>query len=217
MTVPKVIVFANSKGGVGKSTLVRSLAAHWMNMGMKPLIIDADPQASVFTSHDENGLMAKIPVLAEPEVTVGELIEENLGKYHPIIVDTGGFSNQTNVMALLNCDMVVIPLRTSKDDVRGAKETLSLVNELNETAERENNPILAKLLLTNTQKNTVISRHVRKELEDIGLPLFDAEMPLRVAYPETALAGIAPPLTEPDGAAARDIYRIAIEISKSAK
>ena len=37
-----VITLATSKGGAGKSTLARSLAAHWLTVGHKPALIDAD-------------------------------------------------------------------------------------------------------------------------------------------------------------------------------
>ena len=39
-----VITLATSKGGVGKSSLGRSLAAHWFTVGHKPALVDADPQ-----------------------------------------------------------------------------------------------------------------------------------------------------------------------------
>jgi hypothetical protein len=33
-----IIALATSKGGVGKSTLGRSLAAHWLGLGRKPAL-----------------------------------------------------------------------------------------------------------------------------------------------------------------------------------
>ena len=46
----QVIVLATSKGGAGKSTLVRNLAAHWYNIGRNVAVIDADPQASIYNT-----------------------------------------------------------------------------------------------------------------------------------------------------------------------
>jgi chromosome partitioning protein len=43
-----VITLATSKGGVGKSTLARNLAAHWINIGMRVAIINFVAQI-VFT------------------------------------------------------------------------------------------------------------------------------------------------------------------------
>jgi chromosome partitioning protein len=59
---------------------------------------------------------------------------------------------------------------------------------------------------------TVIARHVRTQLESAGYPLLKAEMPHRVAYPETGINGLSPSTVEPDGAAARDIAAIVHEL-----
>ena len=43
----KIITLATSKGGVGKSTLARNLAAYWLNIGQKVAVIDSDPQGRI--------------------------------------------------------------------------------------------------------------------------------------------------------------------------
>jgi chromosome partitioning protein len=45
-----------------------------------------------------------------------------------------------------------------------------------------------------------------------GYPLLQAEMPHRVAYPEAAIEGLSPGVTDPDGPAARDMTAIAHEL-----
>ena len=47
-----VITLATSKGGVGKSSLGRSLAAHWFTVGHKPALVDADPQRTLANRYD---------------------------------------------------------------------------------------------------------------------------------------------------------------------
>ena len=126
-----VITLATSKGGAGKSTLARNLAAHWINIGMKVAVIDADPQGSIINRHDPLGLLSKLTVVAEPEESVSEVIEEFRKEYNYIIVDTGGFRNRTTVRALVSTDIAIIPLKPSADDVAGALETYNLVKELN--------------------------------------------------------------------------------------
>lgn len=210
----KVIVLATSKGGVGKSTLARSFAGHWLHSGMKIGIIDADPQGSIINGHDVNGLFKDVAVYAEPEEGVENLIAELKEKYSPLIVDTGGFRNKTTVRSLVASDIAIIPLKPSADDVAGAIETCNLVNELNETPERKGRPIKYRMILTMTQQGTVIARHVRQELEDMGYLLLKNELYHRVAYPEAAINGLSPTITDPDGAAARDIAAIIAEISK---
>jgi len=209
----KILTLATSKGGVGKSTLARNLAAHWINIGMKVAIIDADPQGSIINRHNPDGPLKDLKVLAEPEETVSALIEEIKNEYDVVIVDTAGFRNRTTVSALISSDLAIIPLKPSADDVAGALETYNLIKELNKTPERHHRPIKYRMIITMSQQHTIIAKHVRKELEDLGYLLLSAEMYHRVAYPEAAISGLSPCITDPDGPAARDISLIITQLS----
>lgn len=214
LTVPNTIVLATGKGGAGKSTLARSLAAHWLSAHQKPALVDADPQASIATFHDREGPMAGLTVAADPEVeTIASTIKELKREHRPIIIDTAGFRNQTTVMAAICSDLVLVPLKPAAEDVREAVAMVELVAELNDTPERKNNPLQALMVLTMTVPGTVIGRHVRKELEEGGYPLLKAEITQRVAYPELSMRGLAPSTVDPEGAAARDVARVAREIA----
>ena len=209
-----VITLAPSKGGAGKSTLARSLAAHWLMVGQKPALIDADPQRTLANRHDPAGKLGAVPLVAEPEERVAQAIEELRGARRPIIVDTAGFRNRTTISALVASNLALIPLKPSAEDVDAAIATYELIGEINETPERAGDPIRVAMILTMGASNTVISRHVRSQLEGEGLPLLKAEMSNRVAYPESGIDGLSPIITDPDGAAARDIAAIAKELTK---
>jgi chromosome partitioning protein len=209
-----VITLATSRGGVGKSSLGRSLAAHWFAVGHKPALVDADPQRTLANHYDPAGRMGAIPVVAEPEERVGDVIEELRRKYAPVIVDTAGFRNRTTIGALVGTDLAIVPLKPAVEDVDAAIATYDLINEINATDERENRPIKVALVLTMTIRGTVIARHVRDQLTAADYPLLKAEMLNRVAYPEAGIEGLSPTLTDPDGAAARDVAAIAQEIMK---
>ncbi len=209
-----VITLAASKGGVGKSSLGRSLAAHWFSVGHKPALIDADPQRTLANRYDPKGRMGSVPVVAEPEERVGETIAELRRQYAPVIVDTAGFRNRTTIGALVATDLAIIPLKPAIEDVDAAIATFDLIREINETDEREGRPIKVAMVLTMTMRGTVIARHVREQLGGAGYPLLKAEMLNRVAYPEAGIEGLSPSITDPDGAAARDIAAIAQELMK---
>lgn len=209
-----VITLATSKGGAGKSTLARSLAAHWLTVGQKPALIDADPQRSLANRHDPAGKLSAVTLIAEPEERVAQAIEELRGSRRPIIVDTAGFRNRTTISALVASTLALIPLKPSAEDVDAAVATYELIGEINETPERAGDPIRVAMILTMAMPNTVISRHVRSQLEVEGFPLLKAEMTNRVAYPESGIDGLSPIVTDPDGAAARDIAAIAKELTK---
>jgi len=209
-----VITLATSKGGVGKSSLGRSLAAHWFTVGHKPALVDADPQRTLVNRYDPQGRMGAVPIVAEPEERVGEAIEELRRRHAPVIVDTAGFRNRTTIGALVATDLAIIPLKPAAEDVDAAIATYDLIREINETDEREGRPIKVAMVLTMTLRGTVIARHVRDQLTEAGYPLLLAEMQNRVAYPEAGIEGLSPSITDPDGAAARDIAAIAQELMK---
>jgi chromosome partitioning protein len=209
-----VITLATSKGGVGKSSLGRSLAAHWFTVGHRPALIDADPQRTLANRYDPDGRMGGVPVVAEPEARVGEVIEELRRRHVPVIVDIAGFRNRTTIGALVATDIAVIPLKPAVEDVDAAIATYDLIREINETDERQGRPIKVAMILTMTMRGTVIARHVRDQLTEAGYPLLKAEMMNRVAYPEAGIEGLSPSITDPDGAAARDINAIAQELMK---
>ncbi len=209
-----VIALATSKGGVGKSSLGRSLAAHWLTVGHKPALVDADPQRSLANRYDPQGRLGAVPVVAEPEERVGEVIEELRRRHTPVIVDTAGFRNRTTIGALVATDLAIIPLKPAVEDVDAAIATFDLIREINATDEREGRPIRVAMVLTMTMRGTVIARHVRDQLTEAGYPLLKAEMLNRVAYPEAGIEGLSPSITDPDGAAARDIAAIAQELMK---
>jgi chromosome partitioning protein len=207
-----VITLTTPKGGTGKSTLSRGLAAYWFTLGRKPALIDADPSETLAKRYKPDGPLGAVPVVAEPEERVGAVIEELRGRYAPVIVDTAGFRNRTNITALVATDLAVIPLKPAIEDVDAAVATYGLIEEINATPERAGRPIRAAMILTMTLRGTVIARHVRKQLEEAGYPLLKAEMPHRVAYPEAGITGLSPSVLEPDGAAARDVASIVHEI-----
>ena len=88
-------------------------------------------------------------------------------------------------------------------------------NELTASAASAGNPLQYRMILTMTQRGTVIAKHVRQELENMGYPLLKSELYLRVSYPESAIRGLAPNLMDPEGAAGRDIANIVSEINEA--
>ncbi len=77
----KIITLATSKGGAGKSTLVRNLSAYWLNIGFRVAVVDADPQGSIINRYNPKGILEKLYVIADPEETVGTTVEELRNNY----------------------------------------------------------------------------------------------------------------------------------------
>jgi chromosome partitioning protein len=207
-----VITLITPKGGTGKSTLARSLAAHWSLTGHKPALVDADPQQTLAARYNPEGPMSGVPVVAEPEERVAEVIEELRRRHAPVIVDTAGFRNRTAITALVATDLAIIPVKPAVEDIEAAVAAFGLIKEINDTPERVGRPVRCVMVLTMTMSATVIARHARTQLTEAGYPLLKAEMANRVAYPEAGIEGLSPSIVAPDGPAARDIAAIAQEI-----
>jgi len=207
-----VITLITPKGGTGKSTLARSLGAHWSLTGHRPALVDADPQQTLAARYNPEGPMAGIPIVAEPEERVADVIEDLRARHAPVIVDTAGFRNRTAITALVATDLAIIPVKPAIEDIEAAVAAFGLIEEINDTPERKGRPIRCVMVLTMTMSSTVIARHARAQLTEAGFPLLKAEMANRVAYPEAGIEGLSPSIVAPDGAAARDIAAIAQEI-----
>ena len=156
--------------------------------------------------------MAAIPIVAEPEERVAEVIEVFARPHAPVIVDTAGFRNRTAITALVATDLAIIPLKPAVEDIEAAVAAFGLIQEINDTPERAGRSVRCVMVLTMTMSATVIARHARSQLTEAGYPLLKAEMANRVAYPEAGIEGLSPSLVAPDGAAARDIAAIVHEI-----
>ncbi len=117
-------------------------------------------------------------------------------------------------MVCIDADIVLIPMKPAPDDVDEAVAMFELVHELNETPERQGKEIKAAMILTMVKAGTVIARKVAQDFRKAGLPLLSLQIKERVAYPEAAIQGLAPSITDPDGAAALEIHRLAKELEQ---
>jgi chromosome partitioning protein len=70
---PKIIAFANQKGGVGKTTTTLNLAAAFCERGRKVLILDLDPQGNASTGL---GSVAENREFTTYDVLIGGVIED---------------------------------------------------------------------------------------------------------------------------------------------
>jgi chromosome partitioning protein len=102
---------------------------------------------------------------------------------------------------------LLLPVKPSPFDVDRMLDTVSIL-----TDRADGRKPVFRCLLTQTTRDSVISRHIRTELAEAGLPVLDNEMSNRVAYPEASLWGATPSLISWKGQAAKEIAAIADEV-----
>ena len=199
-----IITVATMKGGSGKSTVASCLAVHWHLQGRRPTIIDADPQRSIGRLATRERALGGVPVLEDTTENAWKTARRLSAAGAPVIIDTPGFRSGTTLACIAITDFLLVPVKPSPFDVDRMLDTLDVLLK----GER---PVF-RCLLTQTTRDSVIAKHIRSDLTEVGLPVLQSEMMNRVAYPEAALWGATPSLIDRAGPAARDIAAIVDEI-----
>jgi chromosome partitioning protein len=208
-----IVVLTTFKGGSGKSTAAACLACHLHEAGKKVALIDADPQRSLVHWHGLGDPPLDLAVIADASESVSRTALEQAKKNDLVVVDTAGFRNRTVIEALGVADLALVPVKASPLDIAAAMETMSLIDEIAATAER-GRPLPAALVLSQVTGGSVIARHIRAQLELDGVHLLQTEFVNRVTYAEAALSGRIPFHVDPDGPAAREGAKFALEVLK---
>ena len=202
-----IITVATMKGGSGKSTLASCLAVHWQLDGRAPTIVDADPQRSIARLAAREKSLGGVCVVEDATENAWKTAQRVGDGGNPVIIDTPGFRSDATLACLGITDLVLVPVKPSPFDVDRMLDTLNIL--INGVSGRR--PIF-RCVLTQTTRDSVIAKHIRSELAEAGFPVLKSEMTNRVVYPEAALWGATPSLTDGDGPAARDIAAIANEV-----
>lgn len=195
------------KGGSGKSTLASCLAVHWQLAGRHPTIVDADPQRSIARLAARERALGGVAVVEDASPDAWKSARAYAERGGPVIIDTPGFRSPATIDCLAVTDFVLVPVKPSPFDVDRMLDTLNIL--INGVSNRR--PMFA-CVLTQTTRDSVVSKHIRAELAEAGYPVLRSELINRVIYPEAALWGATPSVVEPAGPAARDIAAIAREV-----
>lgn len=215
-----VVACVGQKGGTGKTTTAVSLAVEWAVRRRSVLLVDTDTQGSVLTWADvaaENGL-EHLPAVA----ALGEQLHRQLGPLAAgrdvIVVDCPPAHGERQRAALMVADVALLPAGPDATELWGLTSSAALVREAQSIRPQSIRPraLKAAVLITRKDRRTQIGAQARQALEQLGLPVLDAELARRVSYPEAIAAGHGPTTYDPDGAAAREVRRLATEVERLA-
>jgi len=181
----KKIVFANSKGGVGKSTLAVHAALWFHDHGFRVCVLDLDKQRSSFAWVTE----------AEPEITVrvadtpDECLSEALGlaeSHDLLLVDAPGGLEDLSRTALLLADLALFPITPSILDLRsvqGATSILRFAQQINGGRPE------GRLILNRMKARETISRELKAASQSLGLHVAEHVIRDLQAYRDAAQQG----------------------------
>src|SRR5947209_15536948 len=123
-----IIAIANSKGGVGKSTLAVHLAAWLHEQGHRVTLADCDTQQSSSEWIGEAVPDVKAVRLGNPDIILNEL--PLLGQDADFVVADGPGSNtETSRALLLRADLAIVPCKASMLEVRALAQATNVLRQ----------------------------------------------------------------------------------------
>src|ERR1700687_4064770 len=123
-----IIVIANSKGGVGKSTIAVHLAAWLHEQGHSVTLADCDTQQSSSEWAKEAVPEVKAVRLSDPDEILDRL--PALGQQTDFVVADGpGSNSETSRALLLRADLAIVPCKASMLELRALAQATNQLRE----------------------------------------------------------------------------------------
>ena len=159
-----VIVVANPKGGVGKTTLSTNLAGYLASRGHSVMLGDVDRQQS---SRTWLGLRpAGLPKIATWQTTHDEVVRPPKGTTHIVLDTPAGLHGKRLDEVMKLADKVLIPLQPSIFDIHA---THAFIGEL--LAHRRSDKVQTAVVGMRTREGTISTDQLRKFLDGVNVPL----------------------------------------------
>jgi chromosome partitioning protein len=159
-----VIVVANPKGGVGKTTLSTNLAGYLASRGRAVMLGDVDRQQS---SRTWLGLRATgLPRISAWEVAQGDVVRPPKGTTHIVLDTPAGLHGKRLDEVMRLADKVLIPLQPSIFDIHA---THQFIDEL--LAHRRSSKVQTAVVGMRTREGTISTDQLRTFLKGVDVPL----------------------------------------------
>jgi chromosome partitioning protein len=199
---------ANTKGGVGKSTLSANLA--WALSAHAPLqrrvlLVDADPQASVTKWFDlaPEALPFDRLQLTTARVLQGQL--PRLRRQHDVIlVDCPPMDSNVTAAAISAAHLGLIPVLPSPMDMLAYSTLLPVLHQ----AKAINTDLRLRFVVNQISPRTVLAREVKESLTDTEIQLFRTHIHLRQIYRRSIADGTTAAARDEIVALAKDVLHV---------
>jgi chromosome partitioning protein len=173
-----IIVVANSKGGVGKSTLSVHLATWLSEQGLRVFLADCNAQHS-----SSEWMAASAPDVRTFKMDNADKILEALSgpalEADYVIADGPGSNTEISRALLLRADLAVVPCKASMLEVRSLAQATSVLGQAQEI--RGGQP-KAVIVLSMVGKNYRLTQDMKEAAAALGLPRARTRIILRQVY-----------------------------------
>lgn len=177
----QVIVFASSKGGVGKTTSALTLSSVLTHHGAPTTLIDADPNAplAVWSKRFPKGVPSGLSVKTAFRTDVADIIDSAADPY--VIVDLEGSRNEEVSVAIGRADLVLIPMKGNRLDADEAVNVIKVIRKQESIFRRA---IPFRVFLSQTSP-VIMDRGMRDicaQMRENGIPMLRTGMVERSAF-----------------------------------
>jgi chromosome partitioning protein len=173
-----IIAIANSKGGVGKSTLAVHLAAWLHEQGHRVTLADCDTQQSSSEWIGEAMPDVKAVRLGNPDIILNDLpllIQDT----DFVVADGPGSNTETSRALLLRADLAIVPCKASMLEVRALAKATEVLRQAQDI--RAGKPS-AVIVLSMVGRNYRLTQDMKEAAAALDLPLASTAMILRQIY-----------------------------------
>ncbi len=202
-----IIAVANTKGGVGKSTLAGNLAWAFATQAPDPvLLVDADPQASITKWFD---LADSVP-FDRMQLTTARVLQQQLPRlrrqYRLILVDCPPMQSDVTAAGVTQADLGLVPVQPSPLDMLAYSELVPLLRQ----AQGFNAALKLRFVVNQLSPRTTLGKEVQESLSDADIPVLPTMIHDRQIYRRVVAQG-ASVVTEP-GPARDEILSLAKDL-----
>lgn len=182
-----LIAIANSKGGVGKSTIAVHLSVWLAEQGLRVATIDADPQASLSTWLPK--VEPNVPIKRYQSAAEILRYAPRLRDLYDVVVTDSPAALCTELGALLTAaDVALLPINASMLDVWASYRTARLIYRARFAALPHDRPV-AITVLNRARPRARLARIAAEAVRQFGFPVALNALAARTAYAEAAGAG----------------------------
>lgn len=173
-----IIVLANSKGGVGKTTISVQLATWLAEQGHSVVFADCDAQESSSDWLSEAAPEIKSVRLADPTAIL-DILPQLAQEADFVVADGPGSNTEISRALLLRADLALVPCKASILEVRALAQATAVLRQSQDI--RQGKPD-AVIILSMVGKNFRLTQDMKDAAAALGLPVAKTALTLKQIY-----------------------------------